>query len=239
MLELESAVQKTKDQMKKIIEIMQEVSTSQQVIEKKVENTKVVQEDSSAEYLKLLEDVQGQTLEEAELVAQTHCKASAGGQPANSCCEDCTKSHWRVPPRSQCEEAGCSHGCGYDLATCDRKGNLADPCHFPFKYGGHSHKACITDSPFGPTKHPWCKTKKHKVVLCDCPVLQCSCPQGSKLGDDGKTCEGLALVESRKFSPLGLTQLPTNSSAAPLTPKTEEKLGRVMSLLQSMSSLLR
>jgi len=240
MIELETAIDKTKDQMKRIIAIMQEVSFSQQVIEQRVQRTQVIQEDSSAEYVGLLEEVKVETLQEAEFVAQQHCRASAGAQPANSCCEDCTKSHWRVPPRSQCEEAGCSHGCGYELTTCNLKGELQDPCHFPFKYGGSSHKACITESPFGKTKRPWCKTKKHKVVFCDCPVMKCSCPTGWKLKKDGQTCKGESLLETPKYSPLGLAQLSGGSlaSSSHLQAK-EEKKDHVLSLLQSMSSLLR
>merc|ERR1719463_709004 len=72
MIELETAIDKTKDQMKRIIAIMQEVSFSQQVIEQRVQKTQVIQEDSSAEYVGLLEEVKVETLQEAEFVAQQH-----------------------------------------------------------------------------------------------------------------------------------------------------------------------
>lgn len=235
MIELETAVGKTKNQMIKIIQIMEEVSISQQLIEKRVETQHVIREDTSKEYLHLIDEVRAETLEEAEFVAQSHCHASAGAQPQDTCCEDCAKSHWRVPAKELCDQAGCSHSCGYDLKTCNIKGVLQDPCHFPFKHGGKKHHKCIHDSPFGVTKRPWCKTKKHKVVFCDCPVVKCTCPSGGKLADDGKTCSGAALLETKsRFPPLGLAQLPQpNRAQAELHPSN------AASLLQYVSSMWR
>merc|ERR1719380_203546 len=213
MIELETAVGKTKNQMIKIIQIMEEVSISQQLIEKRVETQHVIREDTSKEYLHLIDEVRAETLEEAEFVAQSHCHASAGAQPQDTCCEDCAKSHWRVPAKELCDQAGCSHSCGYDLKTCNIKGVLQDPCHFPFKHGG----------------------KKHKVVFCDCPVVKCTCPSGGKLADDGKTCSGAALLETKsRFPPLGLAQLPQpNRAQAELHPSN------AASLLQYVSSMWR
>lgn len=216
--------------MQKIIALLQEVSVSQQLLEERVERTRTFHLDSSKEYLGLIDELKVDALEEADVVAKMHCEKTAGAKNGNSCCEDCTKSPWRVPSEAACREGGCSHGCGYELRTCDEDGKLMKPCHFPFEHGGKSHNTCIKDSPFGPTKHPWCKTKDGDVALCDCPVIQCSCPKGSKLGSDGKTCSGLLLAE---YAPLGLAQLP----AAANTPQAQnEKPG---SLLQQMSSLLR
>lgn len=236
MIDLQGAAEKSKGQMKKIIELMQEISTSQQILEQKVEHTKVIQEDSSKEYVGLLDQLKVEALEEAELVSKMHCEKTAGAKPQNSCCEDCTKAPWRVPPKSLCQEVGCSHGCGYELTTCDEKGRQADPCHFPFDLDGKPQTTCVKDSPFGPTKHPWCKTKKGDIALCDCPVAKCTCPQGTTLGSDGLTCSGSLLqMPGMEFSPLGLTQLPE----ATQNKKNVPELSTASSLLQSMSSLFR
>lgn len=227
--ELQGANDKSKQQMQRIIALLQEVSVSQQTLEQRIETTRVIQEDSSKEYLGLIEELKTDALEEAEHVAKAHCEATAGAKNHNSCCEDCTKSPWRVPSKASCREAGCSHGCGYELTTCDEDGKLMDPCHFPFEHGGKSHDVCITDSPFGPTKHPWCKTRKGDIALCDCPVIKCSCPAGSTLDAGGRTCSGVSLAE---YAPLGLAQLPAPAEA----PRGR---GAEASLLQQMSSLLR
>jgi len=236
MGELQGAADKSKGQMQKIIQLMQEISTSQQLLEQRVEKTKVVQEDSSKEYIHLLEELKIEALEEAELVSKAHCEKTAGAKPQNTCCEDCTKAPFRVPPKSLCREVGCSHGCAYELTTCDEKGRQTEPCHFPFDLDGQPQTTCVKDSPFGPTKHPWCKTKKGDIALCDCPVAKCTCPQGATLGSDGLTCSGSLLqLPGTEYSPLGLTQLPGSAQDEEHAPAPSP----AASLLQSMTSLLR
>ena len=51
-------------------------------------------------------------------------------------------------------------------------------------------------------------------------------PPGSKLKDDGLTCDGPALLEAPRFSPVGLAQLPRGPFAKPGDPQAkEEKMG--------------
>merc|ERR1719487_3207942 len=194
-----------KGQMGTIIELLSEISESQQVIEERVSGQQTIQIDSKAEYLLLMDQLKTEALEEAEEVAKAHCQKRGNASSGSDCCADCTKPEFRVPPAEMCRAAGCSSGCGYAMSTCDAKGAELGPCDFPFVFGGKSHRACIKESPYGVTKRPWCKTKGDKVAFCDCPKVVCTCPPGATLSDDGK-CSGALLQEA--FTPLGLSQLP-------------------------------
>lgn len=196
---MQAAVGKAQRQMVKIVELTKEISAAQQIIEERVEHTEVVQEDSSKEYLKLMEEVKVEALMEAEEVAKAHCHKRGDAKNGNDCCADCTKSRWRVPPKELCSLQGCSHGCGYILTTCDKDGKPMEGCA----------TECSKESPFGKTKHSWCKTKSGDVAFCDCPAIQCTCPPNAALSDDGKTCTGASLLDvGPGYPPLGQTQLP-------------------------------
>merc|ERR550537_283351 len=142
-----------------IIELMSEISESQQLIEQRVSGTQEIQIDSKAEYLILMDQLKTEALQEAEEVAKAHCQKRGNATNGNDCCADCTKPRFRVPPVDMCLAAGCSSGCGYAMSTCDAKGAELGPCSFPFEFGGTSHRTCIKASPFGETKRPWCHTK--------------------------------------------------------------------------------
>lgn len=94
------------------------------------------------------------------------------------CCDDCNQAKFKVPSSSECAEAGCADedgACVYALATCDSQGAILPSCKFPFTYMGTEHNKCISHSPFGMTKRPWCfvedpckaiVTELYRHVLC-------------------------------------------------------------------------
>merc|ERR1719271_1187751 len=122
MPDITAATDKGKVQMQKIIKLMKEVSNSQQLLEEKVTSVKVIQDNSMEEYVKEVEHLRLEELSTTEEVAKAHCEKRGNAQPGNDCCADCTKAKWRVPDVDMCELAGCTHGCGYELSTCDDKG---------------------------------------------------------------------------------------------------------------------
>merc|ERR1719420_614654 len=170
---LGNGIDKAKGQSGAIIELMKEISESQQIIEERVQSTEVVQINDKEEYLALMKQLKTEALSEAEEVAKAHCKVAGNASSGNDCCADCTKPKFRVPPVEMCKAAGCSSGCGFAMSTCDSKGAELGPCT----------TECVKESPFGKTKRPWCKTESGDVGFCDCPKVVCTCPPGGTLSE--------------------------------------------------------
>lgn len=222
LLNLGNDLDKAKDQMGTIIELMTEISESQQVIEERVQTTVVIQDKSSAEYVELMDQIKVDALDEAETVAEAHCAKKGNVADGNDCCADCTKPRFRVPTAEMCRDFGCSSGCGYTLSVCDKTGKLVGPCV----------TSCTTSSKFGTSKRPACQVKSGRWAYCDCPTVECTCPPGVKLGEDGKTCTKAGLLQVG-FAPLGAKQLPIQKKTDVAGPKSGA------SLLQVLGSMLR
>jgi len=172
-------------------------------------NEAEVEVDSRTKDIELL--IKEMTIEvnqEVNIIAEQTCRADFSSKTPG-CCPDCKKAKFRVPPTNKCEEAGCEHSCAYVNATCDKnKEKLKSSCLSPFKYLGEEQKSCITASPFGEVKRPWCYldtegnakanaegTEPNDIGFCDCTELRCFCPKGQRLGPDRKKCVEASLVQ--------------------------------------------
>jgi len=131
-----------------------------------------------------------------KLVNITCVKCSDRHKPKDKsiCCDDCSKPKFKVPTKVECESTGCSGSCIFSNSTCDATGKPQAPCLFPFTYLGVEHKECISFSPFGLTKRPWCytDTEKNRAAMewnpgmetvqtkpsewgfCDCTSIKCA-----------------------------------------------------------------
>jgi len=200
--ELELAVGAAKNTVGTIVNISKTITDHQKTIERTIEKQVTVVNASHSEVLKLLVKRKELIIKDARELTEitcTKCNANAKTNDTGLCCEDCGKPEFKVPPSADCSAAGCSHTCLFSNSTCDAVGKPQAPCMFPFKYLGMEHTECISYSPFGLTKRPWCFTdteanrgagsKPSEWAFCDCAVAACSCPPGMTLGEDGKTCK--------------------------------------------------
>jgi hypothetical protein len=156
----------------------------------------------------LVKEMMVEVTQEVNIIAEQTCRSDFT-KKAGTCCPNCTDAKFRVPPKQECESAGCEHSCAYVNATCDKhKKKLSTGCLFPFKYLGKEQKSCITASPFGEVTRPWCYLDTEQNVeraddgkepldigFCDCTELRCFCPPGQRLGSDRKTCVDVALIQ--------------------------------------------
>jgi len=200
--ELELAVGAAKNTVGTIVNISKTITDHQKTIERTIEKQVTVVNASHSEVLKLLVKRKELIIKDARELTEitcTKCNANAKTNDTGLCCEDCGKPEFKVPPSADCSSAGCSHTCLFSNSTCDAVGKPQAPCMFPFKYLGMEHTECISYSPFGLTKRPWCFTdteanrgagsKPSEWAFCDCAVAACSCPPGMTLEEDGKTCK--------------------------------------------------
>jgi hypothetical protein len=177
-------------------------------IEHEFIETTVEVDERSKDIENLIKEMTAEVNQEVNIIAEQTCRADFS-KKASTCCPDCKKAKFRVPPKNECQEAGCEHSCAYVNATCDKeKEKLPNSCMSPFKYLGKEQKSCITVSPFGEVTRPWCyldtdtnlaRTADGKEPLdigfCDCTELRCFCPKGQRLGADRKTCVAVTLVQ--------------------------------------------
>lgn len=177
--ELEEEIRIQEKKVTNIVNTTRKIAEKQQTMEEQFQD-KVVDrhEQSGGDFLKLMTEVRRDTIEEAQEIAQEFCIRNANSTGTHSCCDDCAKPKFRLPSVEQCAEAGCSHMCVYTLGTCDMSGKAAGPCK----------SKCKTSSPFGETKRPFCIAEGGNHLFCDCPVIKCHCPEGQRLGSDGKSC---------------------------------------------------
>jgi len=157
--------------LKEVIVISKEISKEQQELEKRIKSWVTIHNSTREEHVRRVSELRVETLEIAEEVAITKCEQLANGTKSSECCEDCAKPAHRVPTKPMCAEAGCED-CAFFNATCHLDGKKASPCSFPFEFDGKSYSSCITLSPVGTTKRPWCKSGGD-VVFCDCPQVKC------------------------------------------------------------------
>lgn len=177
-------------------------------IESEFVETEVEVDNRKKEIEKLLSEVTIEVNQETNIIAEETCRADFS-KKSPTCCPDCKKAQFRVPPKNVCEDAGCEHSCAYVNATCDKKKNkLPNSCMFPFKYLGKEKKSCIMESPFGEVTRPWCYLDTEAntgraadgkepldIGFCDCTELRCFCPKGQRLGPDRKKCVDVSLVQ--------------------------------------------
>lgn len=205
---MRDSIEKLGPLIDKTMETVSDMSTRVKVIESDFIETKVVVDSRTKEIEAMIKDITIEINQEVNIVAEETCKADFT-KKASTCCPDCKKAAFRVPPKQECEEAGCDHSCAFVNATCDKKKKkLKHSCMTPFKYLGVEQKSCITASPFGDVLRPWCylDTKENTdraadgkegldIGFCDCTELRCFCPPGQRLGPDRKKCVDVALVQ--------------------------------------------
>jgi len=200
MEELELAVGAADNGVQTMVNISKTITDRQKFIERTIEKQVLIVNTSHTDTLKLLVERKELLIQDARTLTEqtcTKCNANVKINDTGLCCEDCALPEFKVPPSEDCAAAGCSHSCVFSNATCDAVGKTRTPCMFPFKYLGMEHSECITFSPFGLTKRPWCfidtesnraASKPSEWAFCDCAVTACSCPAGMTLGKDAKTC---------------------------------------------------
>lgn len=198
--DLELAVGAAKKGMMNLTIVAKTVVDHQKTIERTIEKQTLVVNKSHSEVLRLLGERKLVVVKDAQKLIETtctECNAKAKINDTGLCCEDCALPEFKVPASAQCAKSGCSHSCVFGNSTCNAAGRTQAPCMFPFTYLGMEHTECISYSPFGLTKRPWCFTdtesnrgsaKPTDWAFCDCAVTTCSCPPGMALGRDAKTC---------------------------------------------------
>jgi len=197
MGDLEAAVDGAKDQVKKVAGTTTELSVRNTELEHFVDQEVVIMDERSSDIMKLFEDMHVEVTQEVEEVAEETCRADFQAR-STPCCPNCTKAEFRTPSQEVCAENGCQSSCAYVKMTCDGNGKKLRECQFPFLFDGEELTECTTESPFGEVKRPWCVLSGQKDVdaaeghaevgFCDCTEIKCTCPEGQKLGKDGKSC---------------------------------------------------
>jgi hypothetical protein len=205
---LRDALKNASKLIDKVYETITNMSTRVTEIESEFVETEVQVDDRSKEIENLINEMTIEVNQETNIIAEQTCRADFSNK-ASACCPDCKKAKFRVPPKTECEKAGCEHSCAYVNATCDKSNQkLPNSCMFPFKYLGKEKKSCITVSPFGEVARPWCYLDTEDntaraadgkepmdIGFCDCTELRCFCPKGQRLAPDGKKCVDVTLVQ--------------------------------------------
>jgi hypothetical protein len=177
-------------------------------VERTIEEQLTLVTNSHTEVLDLIKQKKSILIREATTLTNITCvKCSERHKPKDKaiCCDDCSKPKFKVPTEADCTSTGCSHSCVFSNSTCDAAGKTQAPCLFPFRYLGVEHKECVSYSPFGLTRRPWCytDTEPNRAAMdhpeqelrpaewgfCDCTSIRCTCPEGQKLAADKKKCE--------------------------------------------------
>lgn len=166
-------------------------------VERTIEEQLSIVTNSHTDVIDLIKEKKSILIREATTLTNITCvKCSDRHKPKDKsiCCDDCNKPKFKVPSVADCKSAGCSSSCVWSNSTCDATGKLLSPCMFPFKYLGVEHKECISFSPFGLTKRPWCytDTEKNRAAMewnpgmetvqtkpsewgfCDCTSIKCA-----------------------------------------------------------------
>jgi hypothetical protein len=196
--DLGAAVDGAKDYVKKVSTTTTELAVRNTELEHFVNQEVVIMDERTSDIMKLFTDMHVEVSQEVEEVAEETCRADFQAR-STPCCPNCTKAEFRTPQQEVCAENGCDYSCAYVKITCDENGKkLRHGCQFPFLLDGEEQTECTTMSPFGEVTRPWCMLAGQKgkdaaegdveVGYCDCTEIKCTCPDGQKLGKDGKSC---------------------------------------------------
>lgn len=184
LLDLSAGQAQSDDIIQEVVELTTELTIRNNDLELEQEQEVLVADERREEIYKLFEDVHFEISQEVIEVAEETCRSDFSAR-ATPCCPNCTKAEYKTPPAKVCQEHGCAGQCAYKLHTCDLHGRHLRPCKFPFVFKGAEYSECLTTSPYGETKRPWCVLDVEAnegidaadgdahIGFCDCTAVTC------------------------------------------------------------------